>query len=89
MRKIVSLLVAVFILVLSSVTFAYPAHLNGDTNYIFCDANMGYGKYIDYNSLSIKKYAPPEYIIAVEVVTVPDADLGKSEIYVYRDKKFS
>ena len=80
MRKIVTLLVAVFILALSSVTFAYPTYLNGDSNYILCDANMGYGKYINQNSLNIKKYAPPEYIILVEVVTVPDADIGKTRI---------
>jgi len=80
MRKTVSLLVAVIILALSSVTFAYPAHLNGDRNYILCDGNQGYGRYINRNSLSVKKYAPPEYIIAVEVVTVPDADMGKVKI---------
>ena len=81
MRKIVSTFVGVIMMMLASVAFAYyPAHLNGDSNYIFCDGHMGGGAYVDRSSLVVKKYKPPVYIIAVNVVSLPDADRGKTEI---------
>ena len=88
MRKIVTLLLAVFILALSSVTFAYPAHLNGDSNYILCDGHMGGGYYVDRSSLVVKQYKPPVYIIAVDVVSVPDADSGKTKISTVKTYHF-
>jgi len=92
MRKIVCLLVSVFILTLSSATFAangYPDYLNGDKNYILYGGRMGSYKYLVRNSVNVRKYAPPEYIIEIESVTVPDADRGKTEIAernIYRFK---
>lgn len=59
---------------------AYPDHLNGNPNYILCDGHMGYGSYIDRSSLNVQQYKPPIYIIAVNIVTVPDADMGKTKI---------
>lgn len=65
----------------------YPDYLNGDSNYILCDGHMGYAWYVDRSSLTVQKYEPPQYIIAVNVVTVPNADRGNtaiSEVKTYR-----
>lgn len=84
MRKIITAVVGVFLMMLASAALAsesaYPDHLNGNPNYIFCDGHMGYGSYIDRSSLNVQQYKPPIYIIAVNVVTVPDADMGKTKI---------
>lgn len=80
MRKIVSTFVGVIMMMLASAAFAYPAHLNGDSNYILCDGHMGTGYYVDRSSLQVKQYTPPSYIITVNVVSVPDADAGKTKI---------
>lgn len=51
---------------------SYPVYLNGDRNYILCDAYKETAWYLDRSSLNVQKYDPPQYIIAVNVVTVPD-----------------
>lgn len=55
---------------------SYPVYLNEDRNYILCDAYKETAWYLDRSSLNVQKYDPPQYIIAVNVVTVPDADRG-------------
>ena len=80
MKKIISTLVGVMMMLLASVAFAYPAHLNDDPNYILCDGHMGGAYYVDRSSLVVEQYKPPVYIIAVNVVSVPDADKGKTKI---------
>ena len=65
----------------------YPECLNGDSNYIICAGRMDYAWYVDRSSLTVQKYEPPQYIIAVNVVTVPNADRGNtaiSEVKTYR-----
>lgn len=59
---------------------SYPVYLNGDRNYILCDAYKETAWYLDRSSLNVQKYDPPQYIIAVNVVTVPDADRGGTDI---------
>ncbi len=88
MRKIVSTFVGVIMVMLVSVTFAYPAHLNGDSNYILCAGHMGGGYYVDRSSLVVKQYKPPVYIIAVDVVSVPDADSSKTKISAVKTYHF-
>lgn len=88
MKKLIISFMAVFMLMIST-AFAspYPDHLNGDPNYILCDGHMGVAWYVDRSSLNVQKYAPPQYIIAVNVVTVPDADKGSmaiSQVKTYR-----
>lgn len=96
MRKIVATFVGVIMMMLASVAVAYPDHLNGDSNYILCDGHMGTGYYVNRSSLNVKQYKPPIYIIAVNVATVPDADMGKTKIsdvktyyflYKYNDRE--
>ncbi len=41
MKKILSTFVGVIMMMLSSTALAYPAHLNGDLNYILCAGRMG------------------------------------------------
>ncbi|WP_196599620.1 hypothetical protein [Pectinatus frisingensis] len=79
MRKIAAAFVGVVMMMLASVAFAYPAHLNDDPNYILCDGHMGGAYYVDRSSLVVEQYKPPVYIIAVNVVSVPDADRGKTK----------
>ena len=49
---------------------AYDYHLNGDHNFVFVDGHMGTAWYLDKSSLIVEQYAPPQYIIAVNVCTV-------------------
>lgn len=76
MRKIVVFLLGVMVFALSSVTLAmgnYPMYLGGNKNYIFCDVRTGVATYLDRSSLNVQKYAPPEYIIAANFITVQPA----------------
>lgn len=90
MRKILMAFVVICVTMLSSVAFAYnpyPTHLGGNSNYILCDGKMGVAWYVDRSSLNVQKYAPPQYIIAVNVVEVPDADqvaTAISKVKTYR-----
>lgn len=67
---------------------SYPVYLNGDRNYILCDAYKETAWYLDRSSLNVQKYDPPQYIIAVNVVTVPDADRGGTDINGVRTFRF-
>jgi hypothetical protein len=70
-------LIAIFLLLISQVTFAgniYPDYLNNNHNYILCDGHMGTGWYVIKDSLRVEKYDPPRYIITVNIAQVPDAD---------------
>lgn len=67
---------------------SYPVYLNEDRNYILCDAYKETAWYLDRSSLNVQKYDPPQYIIAVNVVTVPDADRGGTDINGVRTFRF-
>ena len=89
MKKLIISFISVFMLMIST-AFAspYPDHLNGDPNYILCDGHMGVAWYVDRSSLNVQKYAPPQYIIAVNVVTIPDADKGSTAISQVKTYRF-
>ena len=80
MKKWFAVLVMFCALLLSSVAGAYSPYLNGDSNFILCDGHMGTAWYVDRSSLVVEKYAPPQYIIAVNVCTVDNANNGNTEI---------
>lgn len=89
MKKLIISFISVFMLMISTaVASPYPDHLNGDPNYILCDGHMGVAWYVDRSSLNVQKYAPPQYIIAVNVVTVPDADKGGTAISQVKTYRF-
>ncbi|WP_051598471.1 hypothetical protein [Selenomonas ruminantium] len=48
----------------------YPDYLNGDRNWVLVNAKQGMAWYMDKSSVAVQKYAPPNYQIAVNVVTV-------------------
>ncbi len=92
MRKIVAMFVMVFVMAIASETFAlgvYPDYLGGDKNYVICNAHMGTGYYADLSSLAVMQYNPPNYALAINVVVVPDADIGKTSISDVRKYRFA
>ena len=66
----------------------YSKNLGGDPNYVLCDGHMGTAWYVDASSLDVQMYAPPQYIIAVNVVSVQDADMGNTAIHDVRTMRF-
>lgn len=89
MKKMIISFMAVFMMMIST-AFAspYPEHLGGDYNYILCDGHMGSAWYVDRSSLNVQKYAPPQYIIAVNVVRVDNADKGNTAIADVKTYRF-
>lgn len=57
---------------------AYSDYLGGDRNFLLCGGHMGVGRYVDKSSLVVQQYNPPIYRIAVNVLTVDDADMGNT-----------
>ena len=89
MKRFFALVVGLCVFILSGVAFAnYPTYLNGDRNLILCDGHMGVAWYVDRTSLVVQKYEPPQYIIAVNVVSVQDADMGNTAIHDVRTMRF-
>ena len=56
----------------------YPDYLGGDRNLLLSGGHMGIGWYVDKSSLVVQQYQPPVYRIAVNVLTVDDADRGNT-----------
>ncbi|MBR6305355.1 MAG: hypothetical protein IKR38_01060, partial [Bacteroidales bacterium] len=58
-------------MLLSAVTFAnpYPATLDNG-NLVLVDGGMGVGRYADRSSAAVERYEPPNYQIAISVVSV-------------------
>ena len=89
MKRILMLLLGLLVFAVSGVAFAnYPMYLNGDRNFIRCDGHMGTAWYVDRSSLVVQEYEPPQYIIAVNVVSVQDADMGNTAIHDVRTMRF-
>ena len=61
---------------------SFPTHLNGDSNFILLatQPQSGTAWYADRSSLVVQKYEPPQYIIAINVCMVPNADKGNTSI---------
>ena len=71
MKKFIVFVVVFCSVLVSSMTSAADRnYFNGDKNYIFCGGSMGMGFFVDRNTLNVEKYAPPIYIISVDVVNV-------------------
>lgn len=82
MRKVVSLVFCLAILMVSSVAFAnYPRFLNGDENYILVDGHMGIAWYLDRSSIDVLAEDPPGYFIEVTVVTAKSAIDDERDFY--------
>ena len=82
MKRIIMLLVGLSMLVLpAAVSANYPMYLNGDRNFILCDGHMGTAWYVDASSLNVLRYEPPEYVIAVNVVTARSAIGNEDDFY--------
>lgn len=85
MKKLLFSLLAVCLCLFCSAFTAnasFPTHLNGDPNFIFLTAipQSGTAFYADRSSLEVEKYEPPQYIVAINVCTVPKADRGYTDI---------
>lgn len=82
MKRFFMLLIGLCVFALSPTAFAdYPAYLNGDRNLILCDGRRGVAWYVDRTSLVVQKYEPPEYIIAVDVLTAESAIGNEDDFY--------
>ena len=91
MKKVVAGFIMLMLMMITSVVFAYkpyPMHLGDDSNFVLCDGHMGTAWYVDKSSLIVQKYAPPQYIIAVNVVTVDRADEGNTDVGSVRTYRF-
>lgn len=81
-RRILCVVFGLLLMMVSSVAFAnYPTYLNGDTNYILAHGHQGVGTYVDKTSLNVQEYNPPEYIIAINVITAYSADGSQNGLY--------
>jgi len=92
MKKLIllfSLICTLFIGTTACAYSGYPEHLNGDPNFILVDAHMGTGWYLDRSSLYVESYNPPQYIIVVNVCTVPKASTGNINITKVQTMRFS
>lgn len=84
MKKWTALFTAIILFLLAGTVFAnYPAHLNGNSNFILVDGHMGRAWYVDKSSLVVQKYEPPIYIIAVNVITAESAYGNERDFYEY------
>ncbi|MBO6179956.1 MAG: hypothetical protein J6O04_12350 [Selenomonadaceae bacterium] len=75
LRRIKTAMLTVAIILLAEVTFAnpYPATLDNG-NLVLVDGGMGVGRYADRSSVAVERYAPPNYQIAISVVSVTFSD---------------
>ena len=63
-------------------------YFNGDKNYIFCGASMGMGYFVITNTLNVEQYAPPIYIISVDVISVGSYFNGGTKMMWRHTKRF-
>ena len=75
LRRIITAVLAVAIILLSAVAFANPYPVTLDNgNLVLVDGGMGVGRYADRSSVAVEQYAPPNYQIAISVVSVTFSD---------------
>lgn len=84
MKRIITLAILVFSMMFGTAFADYPDYFGGNRNLILCGGHMGYGFYLDKSSLVVQEYNPPIYRIAVNVLTVPNADRGNSTRFSVR-----
>lgn len=75
MKKIRIAMLTMAIMLFSVITFAnpYPATLDNG-NLVLVDGGMGVGCYADRSSVAVEQYAPPNYQIAISLVSVTFSD---------------
>ena len=79
MKKILLLVSFLCTLLFAGTVMAsYPDYLGGNRNLLLCGGHMGIGWYVDKTSLVVQEYNPPVYQIAVNVLSVPNADRGNT-----------
>lgn len=68
------MLTLIMLLLLSAAALAnYPATLDNG-NLVLVDGGMGVGRYADRTSVVVERYAPPDYQIAINLVSVNFSD---------------
>lgn len=90
-QKLVVILTTLLLIQVTSIALAYapyPIYLGEDHNFVLCDGHMGTAWYVDKSSLTVQKYEPPQYIIAVNVVRVDQADEGNTAIVDVKTDRF-
>ena len=78
--QFITLIFSIFLSSSSSASSIYADYLNGDPNFILVDGHMSTAWYVDRTSLVVQQYAPPKYIIAVNVITVNNYERGNRTI---------
>lgn len=83
MKKISAMLCLLATLLVMSVAQAsslYEDYYNGDENYPLIWGHMGTAIYLDKSSLVCQDYEPPCYTLAINIISVDNADRGNREI---------
>lgn len=83
MKKLTAILCLLAALLIASVAQAssmYEDYYNGDDNYPLIWGHMGTAWYLDKSSLVCQDYNPPCYTLAINVISVENADRGNREI---------
>ena len=76
LKKIKLLLLILTMVMMSVVGYAetiYPETMNNG-NLVLVDGGMGVGKYVDRSSVSVQRYEPPYYQIAINIVNIRFSD---------------
>lgn len=74
------MLLCLFAFIPTASAAIYPDYWRNDTNFPLVWGHMGTARYMDKTSLVVQRYDPPNYVIAVNVITVYGADSGNTEI---------
>ena len=73
MRSVMLALWALLLLSAAALANPYPATLDNG-NLVLVDGGMGVGRYADRTSVVVERYAPPDYQIAINLVSVTFSD---------------
>ena len=69
MRAAVLAALAMVLIMTTAFASAYPATLENG-NLVLVDGGMGVGRYADRTSVMVEQYEPPNYQIAINLVSV-------------------
>lgn len=88
MKKFIALVVLLCAVFVSSTAAAVDTkYFNGDKNYLYCGFSMGMGYFVITNTLNVEQYAPPIYIISVDVISVSNYfDGGTKMMWRHTDR---
>ena len=71
--RIVGLTMLLLVMLISTALANYPGTMDNG-NLVLVDGGMGVGYYADRSSVEVERYAPPDYQIAINVVSVEFSD---------------